>query len=92
VKGQAWRISYVDWQISFAFKLTSGHGSWDVAENVSAHWLRHAHGSHALDRGATLAEVQTTLGDSNIATTSAYLHTRPDSSNGLKLDPGVFLR
>jgi integrase/recombinase XerD len=64
----------------------------DVSENVSAHWLRHAHGSHALDRGATLAEVQATLGHSNIATTSAYLHARPDSSSGLKLDPGVFLR
>jgi integrase/recombinase XerD len=64
----------------------------DISENVSAHWLRHAHGSHALDRGATLAEVQATLGHSNIATTSAYVHARPDSSSGLKLDPGVFLR
>jgi site-specific recombinase XerD len=64
----------------------------DIPDNVSAHWLRHAHGSHALDRGATLAEVQATLGHSNIATTSAYLHARPDSSSGLKLDPGVFLR
>ena len=59
---------------------------------VSPHWLRHAHGSHAIDRGATLPEVQNTLGDDNIATTSGYLHARPDSSSGLKLDPGVFLR
>ena len=28
----------------------------------------------------------------NIATTSGYLHARPDSSSGLRLDPGVFLR
>jgi integrase/recombinase XerD len=55
---------------------------------VSPHWLRHAHGSHALDRGATLAEVQATLGHSNVATTSGY--ARPDSSSGLYLDPGVF--
>jgi len=54
--------------------------------------LRHAHGSHAIDRGATLPEVQNTLGHDNIATTSGYLHARPDSSSGLKLDPGVFLR
>src|SRR5262245_65099241 len=59
---------------------------------VSPHWLRHAHGSHAIDRGATLPEVQNTLGHDNIATTSGYLHARPDSSSGLKLDTGVFLR
>jgi integrase/recombinase XerD len=59
---------------------------------VSPHWLRHAHASHAIDRGATLPEVQSTLGHGNIATTSGYLHARPESSSGLKLDPGVFLR
>jgi integrase/recombinase XerD len=59
---------------------------------VSPHWLRHAHASHAIDRGATLPEVQTTLGHGNLATTSGYLHAWPESSSGLKLDPGVFLR
>ena len=59
---------------------------------VSPHWLRHAHGSHAIERGASLPEVQATLGHGNIATTSGYLHARPDSSSGLHLDPGVFLR
>jgi len=59
---------------------------------VSPHWLLHAHASHAIDRGATLPEVQSTLGHGNIATTSGYLHARPESSSGLKLDPGVFLR
>ena len=59
---------------------------------VSPHWLRHAHASHSIDRGATLPEVQSTLGHGNIATTSGYLHARPESSSGLKLDPGVFLR
>src|SRR5262245_54240592 len=63
-----------------------------IPAGVSPHWLRHAHGSHAIDRGASLPEVQTTLGHNNIATTSGYLHARPDSSSGLKLDPGVFLR
>lgn len=61
-----------------------------VTGKVSPHWLRHAHGSHALDNGATLAEVQQTLGHANVATTSGYLHARPDSSSGLKLDPGIF--
>jgi integrase/recombinase XerD len=58
---------------------------------VSPHWLRHAHGSHAIERGASLPEVQDTLGHSNIATTSGYLHARPDRSSGLKLDPGIFV-
>ena len=39
-----------------------------------------------------LEEVKETLGHSNIATTSGYLHARPESSSGLKLDSGVFLR
>jgi site-specific recombinase XerD len=59
---------------------------------ISPHWLRHAHGSHAIEKGAPLHEVQATLGHANISTTSGYLHARPGSSSGLKLDPGVFLR
>ena len=61
-----------------------------VNEAVSPHWLRHAHASHALDRGATLVETQATLGHSNVATTSGYLHARPDNSSGLRLDPAIF--
>jgi integrase/recombinase XerD len=63
-----------------------------ITEAISPHWLRHARGSHAINRGASLPEVQATLGHGNISTTSGYLHTRPDSSSGLRLDPGVFLR
>src|SRR5215510_8941869 len=59
---------------------------------VSPHWLRHAHASHAIDNDATLAEVKETLGHGNIATTSGYLHAKPETSSGLKLDAGVFLR
>lgn len=58
----------------------------------SAHWLRHAHASHAIERGADLSVVQATLGHGNIATTSGYLHARPGTSSGTYLDPGVFLR
>jgi integrase/recombinase XerD len=57
---------------------------------ISPHWLRHAHGSHAIEKGASLPEVQETLGHANITTTSGYLHARPGSSSGLKLDRGVF--
>jgi len=60
-----------------------------INEAVSPHWLRHAHGSHAIDRGATLPEVQATLGHANVSTASGYLHARPDTSSGLRLDPSV---
>jgi integrase/recombinase XerD len=64
----------------------------ETAGRISPHWLRHAHASHAIDGGASLPEVQETLGHGNIATTSGYLHVRPKSSSGLRLDEGVFLR
>jgi len=55
---------------------------------VSCHWLRHAHASHSLDRGAPIHLVQATLGHSSIATTGKYLHARPSdsSSSYLSLD------
>src|SRR5215475_6546047 len=70
-------------------KRTAARAGVDAA--ISPHWLRHAHGSHAIDEGAPLHEVQATLGNANVTTTSGYLHARPGSSSGLKLDPGVFL-
>jgi integrase/recombinase XerD len=53
---------------------------------VSPHWLRHAHASHALDRGAPIHLVQATLGHASIATTGRYLHARPADSSGRFLD------
>jgi integrase/recombinase XerD len=50
-------------------------------ETVSPHWLRHAHASHALDRGAPIHLVQATLGHANINTTGRYLHARPKESS-----------
>lgn len=48
---------------------------------VSPHWFRHAHASHALDRGAPIHLVQATLGHASIATTGRYLHARPKDSS-----------
>lgn len=48
---------------------------------VSPHWLRHAHASHALDRGAPIHLVQSTLGHASITTTGRYLHARPNDSS-----------
>lgn len=52
-----------------------------IEKEVSCHWLRHAHASHALDRGAPIHLVQTTLGHSSISTTGKYLHARPTDSS-----------
>jgi integrase/recombinase XerD len=49
---------------------------------VSPHWLRHAHASHTLDRGAPIHLVQATLGHASINTTGRYLHARPNDSSG----------
>jgi len=56
-----------------------------IPAKVSAHWLRHAHASHALDNGAPAHLVKETLGHSSLATTSRYTHARPSDSSGLYL-------
>ena len=48
---------------------------------VSPHWLRHAHASHALDRGCPISLVQATLGHTSVSTTGKYLHARPGDSS-----------
>jgi integrase/recombinase XerD len=53
----------------------------DIEVPVSPHWLRHAHASHALDRGAPIHLVQATLGHASITTTGRYLHARPKESS-----------
>lgn len=56
-----------------------------ITGNVSPHWFRYSHASHALDRGAPVHVVQATLGHSSLATTSKYTHARPTESSGLYL-------
>lgn len=56
-----------------------------IEGNVSPHWLRHSHATHALERGASLPLVSDTLGHSSRAITGRYLHARPDDSSGLHL-------
>lgn len=59
-----------------------------IDKEVSCHWLRHAHASHALDRGAPIHLVQATLNHSSISTTGKYLHARPNDSSGNYLPLG----
>lgn len=53
---------------------------------ISPHWLRHAHASHAMDHGCPLHVLQSTLGHSSMQTTSIYAHARPDDSSALYLE------
>jgi len=52
-----------------------------IEGNVSPHWFRHAHASHALDRGCPIHLVQATLGHASVATTGKYVHARPTESS-----------
>ena len=54
----------------------------DKTPQISPHWLRHAHASHALDHGAPIHLVQATLGHASITTTGRYLHAKPGDSSG----------
>jgi len=56
-----------------------------IAGNVSPHWLRHSHATHALDRGASVALVRDTLGHSSLSVTSMYTHAKPSESSALHL-------
>jgi integrase/recombinase XerD len=53
-----------------------------LGKAVSPHFLRHAHASHSLDRGAPIHLVQSTLGHASVSTTGRYTHARPNESSG----------
>ncbi len=61
-----------------------------VTAKLSPHWLRHAHASHAIDHGASLPVVAATLGHASIATTSVYLHAKPNASSSANLNPEIW--
>jgi integrase/recombinase XerD len=52
-----------------------------IQGNVSAHWLRHANASHALDNGAPIHVVQQSLGHASLVTTTRYAHIKPGTGS-----------
>lgn len=52
-----------------------------LKKSVSPHWFRHAHATHALNRGAPISLVSATLGHANVAITGRYTHVQPDDSS-----------
>lgn len=57
-----------------------------MTSEVSPHWFRHAHASHALQKGADLELVRDTLGHESIETTKTYLHAQPGKSSSYYVD------
>ena len=70
---QAWRI------VRAATKRAG------LEKPVSPHFLRHAHASHAIERGVKVTTIRDTLGHASIAITDRYAHARPEESSGLAL-------
>lgn len=52
-----------------------------IEGNVSPHWFRHGHASHALDAGCPVHVLKESLGHASLATTSRYTHARPTESS-----------
>src|SRR4030095_11299793 len=53
-----------------------------IPVKVSAHWMRHGHASHAIEKGAPLTLIAATLGHVSVTTTQRYIHARPEDSSG----------
>lgn len=67
-------------------ELKDENGETVVTSKVSPHWFRHAHASHALQKGADLELVRETLGHDSIETTKVYLHAQPGKSSSYYVD------
>lgn len=57
-----------------------------LGDQVSPHWLRHAHAIAALQRGQPLKVVSETLGHVGIGITGQYLHLLPGESSALAFE------
>jgi integrase/recombinase XerD len=56
-----------------------------LSDEVSPHWLRHSHATHAKRRGADLDLIMRTLRHASLATTGRYLHADPSDSSAMYL-------
>lgn len=52
-----------------------------LGDQVSAHWLRHSHASHALDNGCQVHVLREQMGHADLKTTTGYLHLKPGESS-----------
>lgn len=67
---------------------------WSIVKGVakeagieaSTHYFRHAHATHAMERGVPLKVIQETCGWVDLRTPARYQHARPENSSSLYLD------
>jgi Site-specific recombinase XerD len=59
-----------------------------IEQNVHAHLFRHSLATHLLEDGRTIVDVMQKLGHSNIAVTSIYLHSNPETVKSKSLSLG----
>ncbi len=68
------------------WRIVKGYAEKAGIKKASTHWFRHAHATHAMEKGAPLRIIQETLGHADLRTPSRYQHVRPDSSSSQFLD------
>lgn len=54
-----------------------------IGKDISPHWLRHSHVTHALSRGGNAVDVQEQVGHSSLQVTTGYAHGTKHSSDYL---------
>lgn len=54
-----------------------------IGKDISPHWMRHTHVTHALARGGNAVDVQEQVGHSSLAVTTGYAHANKHSSDYL---------
>lgn len=54
-----------------------------IGRNISPHWTRHSHITHALQRGGNAVDVQEQVGHSSLAVTTSYAHSEKHSCDFL---------
>lgn len=52
-----------------------------INPEISCHWLRHSHATHAIEAGCNLRLLQQSLGHSSIAITERYIGVNPDEGS-----------
>lgn len=68
-----------------AWRIVKQCGSAVGVPDISPHWFRHAHATHAVNRGVDVNLIKDTLGHSSLAITDRYLHSNPEDSSALYL-------
>jgi integrase/recombinase XerD len=68
------------------WKIVKSYAEKAGIKKASTHWFRHAHATHAMEKGAPLRLIQETLGHADLRTPSRYQHVRPESSSSTYLD------